>query len=210
MPKQDFTAVDPYAAPFDELFALMRRHETLLEPTLAAFPLFRREQSRAKAEPRQNRHLAEAAKRIDVAALSQWACTVTRAAHEAGVTIVAGTDRTPRRSTAIATELEALVECGLSPLEAISAATINGARAIGIEDTHGSVEVGKIADLVILAADPRENIANVRQVVAIVQSGTARDERVRRHGGQPLRELAAPELDKHRVARGSVPPRLFV
>lgn len=170
MPKQDFAAVDPSGAPYDELFVLMRRHGTLLEPTLGAF---RRGESRAR--PESHRHLAEAASRIDIAALSKWACAATRAAHEAGVAIVAGTDSSPRRSIPIAAELEALVECGLSPLEAIRAATVNGARAIGIEATHGSVEVGKVADLVILAADPTENIANVRQVVATVQSGRLYD-----------------------------------
>ena len=171
MPRQDFAAVDPSGDPFEELFALMRRHGTLLDPTLAAWQP--REQSRSRPDPQQ--HLAEAASRIDTAALSQWARAVTRAAHEAGVPIVAGTDSSPRRSTPIAAELESLVECGLSPLEAIRAATLNGARAIGIESTHGSVEVGKIADLVILADDPTVNIANVRQVVATVQSGRLYD-----------------------------------
>lgn len=167
MPKQDFAAVDPSEPPFDDLFALMTREGAMLEPTVA---VFRRERSRPTPEE-YKQHLTEAASRIDVAALRDWACAATRAAHEAGVTIVAGTDSTPTRSIPISGEMEVLLKCGLAPLEAIRAATLNGARAIGLAATHGSVEVGKAADLVILAADPIEDISNVGEVVAIVKSG---------------------------------------
>jgi imidazolonepropionase-like amidohydrolase len=167
MPKQDFASVDPSAPPFGDLFARMAREGAILEPTIA---VFRRERSRPTPEA-YNRHLAEAASRIDVAALGEWACAATRAAHEAGVTIAAGTDSTPRRSIPISEEVEALVECGLSPLQAIRAATLEGARAIGIEATHGSVEVGKVADLVVLAADPVRDVGNVSQVVAVLKGG---------------------------------------
>lgn len=172
MPKQDFSAVDPSAPVYDELFAIMNREGTLLEPTLA---IFRQERSGAPPEAHK-RHLAEAASRIDFAAFGEWACAATRAAHEAGVTIVAGTDSVPRRSIPIAAEMEALIDCGLSPLEAIRAATLNGARAIGIEATHGSVEVGKTADLVVLAANPLEDINNLAEVVSTVKSGQLYDD----------------------------------
>jgi imidazolonepropionase-like amidohydrolase len=72
------------------------------------------------------------------------------------------------------TEIEYLVKIGVfSPLEAITAATLNGARAIGIEDTHGSIEVGKVADLVVLAADPTRDIAALRNVVTVIKDGLA-------------------------------------
>jgi imidazolonepropionase-like amidohydrolase len=174
MPQQDFAAVNPSAPPFDDLFALMKREGTMLEPTVA---IIRQEQSRGVPET-HNRHVKEGAQRIDIAALAEWACAATRSAHEAGVMIVAGTDSTPRRSIPISDEMEALVECGLSPLEAIRAGTLNGARAIGIDATHGSVEVGKVADLVVLAADPTENIARVIEVVATVKSGRLHDHKV--------------------------------
>lgn len=171
MPKQDFAAVDPSAPVYDELFAIMKREGTLLEPTLAVF----RQERSGEAPEAHKRHLAEAASRIDFAAFGKWACVATRAAHEAGVTIVAGTDSVPRRSIPISAEMEALTECGLSPLEAIRAATLNGARAIGIEATHGSVEVGKVADIVIFAANPLEDISNAGDVVATVKSGRLYD-----------------------------------
>lgn len=162
MPNQNFAAVDPWAPPFDDLFTLLIREGTLLEPTVAVF---------GGGPGRPTPQAAEAARRIDVAALAEWACAATAAAHKAGVTIVAGTDSTPRRSIPISDEMEALVECGLAPLEAIRAATLNGAQAIGLETRHGSAEVGKIADFVILAADPVEDIGNVRSVIAVVKAG---------------------------------------
>jgi imidazolonepropionase-like amidohydrolase len=172
MPQQDFAAVDPSAPPFNDLFALMKRQGSMLEPTIA---IFRQEQHRRGVPETGNRQEKEGARRIDIAALADWACAATRSAHEAGVVIVAGTDSTPGRSISISDEMEALVDCGLSPLEAIRAATLNGARAIGIDATHGSVEVGKVADLVVLAADPTENIARVIEVVATVKSGRLHD-----------------------------------
>jgi imidazolonepropionase-like amidohydrolase len=59
----------------------------------------------------------------------------------------------------------------LTPLEAITAATLNGARAIGIEQTHGSIEPGKVADVVVLAADPTRDIAALRNVVSVIKGG---------------------------------------
>lgn len=70
--------------------------------------------------------------------------------------------------------MSALVKCDLTPLDAIRAATFNGARAIGIEATHGSVEAGKVADLVILADSPVDDIANVSKIVAVVKGGALR------------------------------------
>jgi imidazolonepropionase-like amidohydrolase len=169
MPKQNFATVDPLAPAYHDLFTLMAREGTILEPTVAVF-------RRAQSRPTPQAHLAEAAGQIDVEALGDWACSATAAAHKAGVTIVAGTDSTPRRSIPISDEIKALVECGLTPLEAIRAATFNGARAIGLEATHGSVEIGKAADLVILSADPLENISNIDEVVAVVKSGRLYDQ----------------------------------
>lgn len=97
------------------------------------------------------------------------------AARRAGVRISTGTDYSISEGEPDPTlfkEIEYLVETGiLSPLEAIAAATLNGARAIGIEESHGTIEPGKIADLVILASDPSGDIAALQQVQAVVKSG---------------------------------------
>ena len=68
-------------------------------------------------------------------------------------------------------ELEMLVESGLSPAAALAAATINNARALNQQDRLGTVAPGKLADLVILNADPTLDIRNTRQIDAVVRGG---------------------------------------
>jgi imidazolonepropionase-like amidohydrolase len=103
-------------------------------------------------------------------AMRDWACRATAAAHRAGVTIGAGTD-----GRAVAGELQyelgRLVECGLTQLEAIRAATLNNARAIGIESTHGTVEPGKAADLIVVAGNPADEIGATANVRLVMQAG---------------------------------------
>lgn len=102
---------------------------------------------------------------------------VAKAAHRAGVRLSTGTDWfTPvdDRYPAVITEIERLVEGGiLTPTEAITAATLHGALASGTADTHGTVTVGKVADLVVLRENPVENITAIRSVVAVFQRGKA-------------------------------------
>ena len=93
-----------------------------------------------------------------------------------GVPILAGTDTgdpyvVPGFS--LHHELEALFDAGLSPLQTLQAATIQPARYFGIDATHGSVAKGKVADLVLLDADPIENIRNTRRISAVIVGGKA-------------------------------------
>jgi hypothetical protein len=67
--------------------------------------------------------------------------------------------------------IEGLVELGMSEMDAIVAATRNGAIAAGILDRSGTVEVGKQADLVLLAADPLSDISNIRKLDAVIAQG---------------------------------------
>lgn len=113
--------------------------------------------------------------------LEQFGCTsallvaLTRAAHQAGVTIAAGTDFHADPADlypSLHQEIELLVSSGvLTPLEAISAATRNGARALGLEKTLGTIEPGKAANLVILTADPSRDIRALRTVSTVVKRG---------------------------------------
>lgn len=68
-------------------------------------------------------------------------------------------------------ELQWLTDAGLSPLQAVQAATINPARFLGREKTQGTVEVGKRAELVVLDGDPRIDIRNTRRIHAVVVQG---------------------------------------
>jgi len=68
-----------------------------------------------------------------------------------------------------------MVEKGMSPLHAISAATLNVARAYRKDDRLGSVEAGKLADFVLLDADPLTDIRNLRSITAVYKDGIAVD-----------------------------------
>jgi hypothetical protein len=68
-------------------------------------------------------------------------------------------------------ELWALHSGGLTELEALQAATIEGAKIIGVSDDIGSIEVGKLADLVILNKDPLESIRNTNSIEYVVKNG---------------------------------------
>jgi imidazolonepropionase-like amidohydrolase len=64
-----------------------------------------------------------------------------------------------------------MVEKGMSPMAAIVASTLNVAKAYGKADDYGSVEVGKVADLLVLAADPLKEITNLGKVSEVIKGG---------------------------------------
>jgi imidazolonepropionase-like amidohydrolase len=86
---------------------------------------------------------------------------VIKAMHDAGVRIVAGTDY-GLPGFSLLRELELYVEAGLSPLDAIRAATAVPAAVMGLSRDVGTIEAGKRADLVVLDGDPLSDIHNVR------------------------------------------------
>jgi imidazolonepropionase-like amidohydrolase len=71
--------------------------------------------------------------------------------------------------------IEGLVELGMTPLQAITAATRNGAAAAGMEKELGTIERGKIADLILLEADPTKDIRNIRRLVTVIAKGRVVD-----------------------------------
>jgi imidazolonepropionase-like amidohydrolase len=93
--------------------------------------------------------------------------------HDAGIPVVMGTDAgnpLTLHGPAVYREMEAMAEAGLTPMEVLVASTRNAARAMGRTDI-GTVEQGKIADLVVLNADPLTRISNVRSVGLVVRGG---------------------------------------
>jgi imidazolonepropionase-like amidohydrolase len=97
-----------------------------------------------------------------------------RRCHRRGALIVAGSHTwVPGAEFGFAfqRELELLVECGLTPLQAITAGTRNGARFLQSENRLGTVERGKMADLVIVEGNPDEDISRLRSVHRVMLNG---------------------------------------
>ena len=94
--------------------------------------------------------------------------------YRAGVRLLAGTD-TPEPfcppGSSLHQELEILVESGLPPAAALQAATINNAKVLKAETKLGSIDAGKLADIVILDADPLVDIRNTRRISAVIRGG---------------------------------------
>ena len=99
---------------------------------------------------------------------------LTRMMHVRGVQILTGTDipnfgLVPGAS--LHHELELLVKAGIDPLEVIHIATQNGAKALGIDDRVGTLSAGKEADIIIIDANPVDNITNTKKIDAVIDNG---------------------------------------
>ena len=103
---------------------------------------------------------------------------VVGAMQRAGVGILAGTDTQNPYSFygfSLHDELGFLSQAGLTPMQALQAATVNPARFFGVEKDFGTVERGKVADLVLLNANPLEKISNTQKIFAVVYRGKLLD-----------------------------------
>ena len=88
----------------------------------------------------------------------------------AGIPIIAGTDQAvPGHS--LHREIELYVQAGFTPLEAIQAATLVPAQVMGVQKDVGTIEAGKRADLILLDANPLDDIHNIRTVRYVVANG---------------------------------------
>jgi hypothetical protein len=145
-----------------ELLMKLASNGTWQTPTLAGIRSVWEAQ-----EPQLNREDATAAEQL-------WRKyeELLRAMQASGVGILAGTDLPDSAAGGrIHDELALLVEAGLSPMEALQAATRSPAEFLGRLDTEGTIEVGKAANLVLLDADPLREISNTRRISAVVLKG---------------------------------------
>ena len=138
--------------------------------------------SRASEEPEQdvvigNRYsiygiYPEAQLREGYQRLAEFLCQLVKA----GGHVVTGTDASVvMPGMSLHREMEFLVEMGLTPMQAIMAATKTGAEYLGAEKDLGTIEEGKLADLIIVDGDPLKNIRDTRNIVAVIKDGEAVD-----------------------------------
>ncbi len=168
-----------------ELIATLKAHHTVIDPTVALLETFTHTAPLETFEP-GIRHVAPQLRealasppappeKVELTR-ARWAAIMAtlRALHQAGIPIVAGTDQTiPGYS--LHRELEIYVDAGFTPLEALQAATIVPARALGVEKESGSLEPGKRGDVLLLDADPLADIHNTRKVWRTVAAGAVYD-----------------------------------
>jgi len=101
--------------------------------------------------------------------------------QDAGLTVAMGTDAgnpLTLHGPAIYAEMEAMQAAGLTPMQVIVDSTLNGAKAMDRADDFGTVENGKIADLIVLGADPSKDVANFRKLEFVMRAGVMREQAV--------------------------------
>ncbi len=97
-----------------------------------------------------------------------------RRLHAAGVPIALGTDMWAFPGLSVSIEMDLYVRAGLTPLEAIRAATQTAARSLGVENDRGTLEPGKRADFLLLLEDPIRDVKNVRRILSVYRNGEHR------------------------------------
>jgi imidazolonepropionase-like amidohydrolase len=100
---------------------------------------------------------------------------VVNAMHRAGISFLAGTDTPPGvyifPGFSLHEELQRFVAAGFAPMEALQTATLNPAKFLGMDDRLGTIERGKVADLVLLEANPLDDIRNTQKIAAVIVNG---------------------------------------
>jgi imidazolonepropionase-like amidohydrolase len=168
-----------------DLISTLTAHHTVLDPTVALYETFLNTKPLDQLEPGIDHVPAQLREALDsppatgekaVLAEAQWKAIIAtlHALHAAGIPIVAGTDQAiPGYS--LHREIEIYAEAGFTPLEALQAATIVPAKALGVEKESGSLEAGKRGDVLLLNADPLADIHNTRAVWKTVAAGAVYD-----------------------------------
>jgi imidazolonepropionase-like amidohydrolase len=147
--------VDLNSTKINEMINALVKNKVPVDPTLSIY------EAMLKDDP-QNQHLLSKVLQL------------TKILYDHGVTIISGTD-IPNfgliPGISLHHELELLVKAGINPLNVIKIATSNGASALGISDKVGTIQDGKQADMIILTANPLDNISNTRNIYAVIDDG---------------------------------------
>jgi hypothetical protein len=179
-------ALDLDSEPVRNLFRLLKDHGTSIDLTLATF-----EPSFTQLQGEANPAYGMVADHVPVALQREWrtnSMNVTKSnvaryrasyakmlefagrLYRAGIPIVAGTDAIA--GFTLHRELELYVKAGIPAAEALKIATWNGAKYTGTLAERGSVERGKLADLILVDGDPTANMADIRRISLVMKGGT--------------------------------------
>lgn len=148
----------------EETMRLMKRHGTYYVPTILAGEFV--------AEKAKVDGYFPALVRPKAAALGPQIKKTFAKAYKAGVKIAFGTDSGVSAHGDNAQEFALMVAQGMPAMEAIQSATIATAELLGISDQLGSVEAGKIADIIAVSADPLASVASLEEVAFVMKAGT--------------------------------------
>lgn len=169
-----------------ELFARFVKNKTVVTPTLVAYrSIIESLDSSLPPDPRRRyvalslKKEAKEAEPVSAGELAGWKRMfaelreVVRMMNQSGVPLMAGTDVAGPRvpGFTLHDELVLLVEAGLTPLQALQAATLTPARLLNKANDFGAVESGRVADLVLLDANPLDDIRNTQRISAVVVGG---------------------------------------
>ena len=147
----------------DEIMDLMKKRGTFYVPTILAGVWV--------AEKAEEEGYFPEIVRPKAASIGPVAQRTFARARASGVRIAFGTDSGVSRHGDNAREFELMVAGGMSPLEAIQAATVAAAQLLKKEDQLGIIEPGKTADIVAVDGDPLEDIATMKRVVFVMKDG---------------------------------------
>jgi len=175
--------IDLNSAEAQKALAFLKAHNTVVDPTMALFEFFTAttvkppasfEPGAAKVAPELAEQLTDVEPPSDRSQQLQKMfdkyVEIVAALHKAGIRIVAGTDQAvPGYS--LHREIEIYNQAGFTPMEAIQAATIVPARAMGLDKELGTVEAGKRADLIVIDGNPLEDIHATRNVEFVITNG---------------------------------------
>ncbi len=177
--------LDLDSAPVREFLALLKEHHTVIDPTADAFEdLF--VAVPGKLTPGLEAMIARMPVNVQrgflggglplsgdkhALYLKSWAkmLAMIKLVHDQGILEVAGTDAIA--GLMLHHELALFIQAGISPADALKMATIDAARALGIEATVGTIEPGKLADLVVIDGDPIARIDDITHVVTTIKGG---------------------------------------
>lgn len=175
--------IEPESEAAREGLNFLRENKIVIEPTLSRSELNLnvRGKSFAEKEPGFLKAPFEFASLIDSMGISPeieeraknsfaLSLRIAKALHEAGIPLLTGTDLVVPGHT-MHRELELFVQAGISPLDAIKAATIVPAKLFNLDKNSGTIEEGKFADLVLVEGNPLENISEIRKVKFVVKDG---------------------------------------